>query len=105
MTESQPETPMGGCLLRMFWLIVGPAIVAVVGLILILHHPRPGSALDVVLLAATMAAVAARVLDRPKSGDEPGGLASSRPTGYVIGIVVAAVVLFVVGHFVAPRAF
>ena len=92
----------------MFWLIVGPAIVVILGLVLVLHHPRLGSVFDFVFAGAALLAIGARYLDRQKPA-EPGGdsgdLASTSPTKYAVVLLIVVAALFAFGHFVAPRVF
>ena len=100
MTDSQPETPLGGCLIYIFWVVLGPIAAFLTGLILILQRPRIGSALDFVFAGCVLASIGARFLGRrTPDGDEPRTSAAK----YAVGLLAAALSMFAFAHFVAPR--
>lgn len=88
--------------------MVGPALVGAAGLGLILNKAPLGSVLDFVLLGGVIALIGARLLDpakpdptKPDSGD----FGNITPRKYITWVLVIAVALFVVAHFVAPKLF
>ncbi|MBI2901438.1 MAG: hypothetical protein HYY17_14735 [Planctomycetes bacterium] len=93
--SDEPATSASGCLLRFLWMMGGPAVLLIVGLVLVVHQPRIGGALDLVFAGAAILAIGARLLDRRAVG--------SRPGPYVAGILAIVVALFLAAHFVAPR--
>ena len=106
MPESEAETPMGGCLIRFFWLLVGPGSLIIAGLMLVVQRPRLGSPLDFVFAGIAAACIAARVLDpaKPEGAKSSGDLSQSSPKKYLLGVVVFAALVFAVAHFALPKA-
>jgi len=63
-TASTAETPaLGGCLLRVFWLLVGNAILLLVAVMLLLESPWTIGLKDGLFWATAVAVVAARWVD------------------------------------------
>lgn len=99
MTEETPSGSSTGCLLRLVWTLAGPALILAVGMALVADHPPVGSALDYAFVGLALAAVLARLLDpAPPSG--AGGRLR-----YVLVLAGAALAIFLIAHFVAPRVF
>lgn len=110
MTEQvhePPATSPAGCVVRIFWAILGPGLVGAVGFILILNKPPMGSALDFVLLAGLILLIAARLIDSASGTALPGSTDIGRTARrkYIVGVVVFGALVFVIAHVVAPRLF
>ncbi|MBK7825607.1 hypothetical protein [Nannocystis sp.] len=93
-----------GCLLRLFWMLVGNGLLYL-SLVLIAsrHAPLP-SYLDVIAGAAVLAMIGARRVDIVRFGgrtvqDEPASLADWRR--FSLLLVVVAAVSWLIAHFIS----
>lgn len=96
---------MSGCLARLFWTIVGPAALIVLGLMIGINKLALGSTADYVFGGALAACVAARFLDRPEApaSEASGDMARTSRMAYVLIVVGVAAAVYAAGHFVIPR--
>ena len=93
--EPRTDSPLG-CLLQLFWSLVGPGLLLAAGALLIVNHPPFGSWPDYVLLGLAILVGLARMLDRkPESS-------GSRLT-YLGVLAGGVIVILAVAHLVAPR--
>ncbi len=100
MTESAPSTSMGGCIVRVLWCMVLPALILVVGFSLFLGGSSFG-AIDVVYAGLIAVALIARLIDRlPADGADVSTISFKR---YAAFLLSAAVVLYGLARLVLPR--
>jgi drug/metabolite transporter (DMT)-like permease len=102
--EAKPQyTSMNGCFLRVFWAMLGPALVLVSGFLIIANKSSYGSIPDFVVLGAAFASVGARYLDRgitdPDRDD--GDIGKLHPLKYAIWMLIGASIVLVIAHSVA----
>jgi hypothetical protein len=91
--ETQPDSTFG-CLLQLFWSLVGPGLLLAAGSLLVVNHPPLGSVADFVFLGLAVLVGLARILDR-----KPG---VSR-LKYLGALAAGVALILVVAHLVAPR--
>lgn len=102
MSEETPTTSMGGCLIQLFWTLVGPGLMLAMGALLIVNQPALGTWPDFAFLGWTAAVALARFLDgRPSERRTPA--ASAARFKYIAVLAGAALLILAVAHFVAPR--
>jgi uncharacterized membrane protein len=106
MTETpQPQYESAtGCLIRIYWNLLGPGLLFVAGAAGVANRPRLGSVWDAVLAAILISLVAARFLDRGKTPVPAADAGPSRGV-YAAAAVAAAGVIFTVVHGVIPWIF
>ena len=102
MSEETPTTSTGGCLLQLFWTLVGPGLMLAMGAMLIVNQPALGTWPDFAFLGWTAAVALARLLDGRPAGSGT-STASANRFKYIGNLVGAALLILVVAHFVAPR--
>jgi hypothetical protein len=106
MAEEPRTNSMGGCLLQLFWTLVGPGLLFAMGVLLIVNHPPLGSWPDFAFLGLALAIALARLLDGRKP--ESASPAATNPVGsgplqYVAILAGVPLLILVVAHLVAPR--
>lgn len=99
MSEETQSDSIFGCLLQLFWSLVGPGLLLAAGAILVVNHPPLGSVADYVFLGLAILVGAARFLDRKPV---QAGASVSRLKYLAVLAAVVALIL-VVAHLVAPR--
>ncbi len=97
----------GGCLLRLFWIMVGPAVLLIMGAVMIVHRPALGTWPGFVFLGWAAAVALARLLDRePAEGTAPGSapLSGSRSRFLYMAVLTGvALLILALAHVAAPR--
>ncbi len=88
--DDQTPQPLSGCFLRLSWLLLGPALLLVSGILVLAEGHGWFGPLDAVYAAILGASLFARVLDR--SPDPP---ARGK---YTTGLTTAALVIWVAAH-------
>jgi len=101
MSEETPTTSTGGCLLQLFWSLIGPGLLLAMGAMLIVHRPALGTWPDFAFLGLAAAVALARCLDGRPPEARPSAAASR--TTYLAVLAGAALLILAVAHLVAPR--
>ena len=102
MSEETPNTSTPGCLVQLFWTLVGPGLMLAMGAMLVVNRPALGTWPDYVFLGLTASIAFARLLDGRPAGSRP-STASAGRLKYVAILAGVALLILVVAHFVAPR--
>lgn len=106
MSDPSPETPMRGCLFRIFWAMVGPGMIVVAALTIAANKIPPGSVADFIFGGAVLASLLARYFDpglpsgSKAEGEDIGTVGKTRYTLLTLG---AAALLYAFAHFVGPK--
>lgn len=103
---SQSQDSMGGCLLYLFWTLVGPGLLLALAAYQLLNRPEVGSPSDFVFGGLVLAVVLARLLSRQKGAPPDAGGTDPAQTSrikYVVGVLVISAAIYVIGHFVLPK--
>lgn len=105
MSQGSEITSMSGCLARMFWIIVGPALLLVCAFVIASSQPAaiPG-VLDIIYGGLLVVIIIARLLDRPpkaKTEEHKAGMDSALK--YISILSFIAIGLWLLAHFVIPR--
>lgn len=102
--ENAQYTSMGGCFMRVIWAMVGPTFVMVSSLLIIANKSPYGSVPDFVLMAGAIASVIARFLDPGVvvPGKDDGDIGRLSPKKYALWMLLAAAIVLVIAHSVAP---
>ena len=69
MTEEQGMSSMGGCLARVFWILVGPGLLLICLAIIWGQKIQFPSWLDAVYASILLLIIVARILDKTKKAD------------------------------------
>ncbi|MBI3098141.1 MAG: hypothetical protein HYY93_07850 [Planctomycetes bacterium] len=95
MTEdsSRPIESISGCLIRVVWLFLGPALAFLMAALLAVDAKRLGSAGDMAFAAIVGATIAARLLDDPQARP-------SRPV-FAVAAAVLGGGLWALGRFIS----
>ena len=105
MSQDSEITSMSGCLARMLWIIVGPALLIVCAFVIASSQAAaiPG-VLDIIYGGLSVVIVVARLLDRPpkaKADEYKTGLDSALK--YISVLSFSAIGLWLLAHFVIPK--
>ncbi len=106
--DQQPRDPAGGCLIRMFWMILGNLLLIFsAAAILRSRAPLAVSYADVIYGLTVLGMIAARYVDvrylggRTSDGEQPATMGNWRRYSIVLAVVTLAVwvLLHVVAHY------
>jgi hypothetical protein len=130
--DNEKETPLSGCLFRIFWILVGPAILMFMAIIIAINQIGFPSILDIIYGVILILTITSRLADKPASD---ASATEQPPTGtpdngvspkcngagqrspdtfgaerravklYVTILPIVAIALWVVAHFVLSMAF
>ncbi len=106
--NAQPRDSAGGCILHLFWTLLGPGFLLVLGLFLFANRPAVGSAFDLVFAGSVLALIVARLLDPTRgSASTQGGTDVARTSRlkYVVGVLAVAGLIYGLARFVVPKVF
>ena len=100
--EAPAPEPMGGCLLRLYWMS-GGFLIAVLAGVSVVHHQGGFSAVDVLYWAAILGVPVARYVDMQRfhgrrADGEPMTLADWRR--FTIAVLIAGLIGWVIIHWV-----
>ena len=104
MSEDSEITTMSGCLARIFWFALGPALLLVCAIIIAASQQDIPSVLDIIYGGLLIITIIARFLDRPpkqKMEEYKAGLISARK--YIIILSISSIVFWLVAHFVMKQ--
>ncbi|MBI4833769.1 MAG: hypothetical protein HY811_02960 [Planctomycetes bacterium] len=95
--DNEKETPLGGCLLRVFWILVGPAALFISAIFIGIYQAAFPGPFDIFYGVVLMLTVAARIADKPQpDAPEPERRAVKL---YVTVLPIAAIALWLIAHF------
>jgi len=100
-SPSSPPTPLGGCLLRAFWMVLGNALLAFAAIAIATNHERFLSLADAAFWICIAALLVARYIDiRKYSGLTGAGEAATMVhwRRYALVLAAAAAVLWGLAH-------
>ncbi len=106
MPEATRTGSTCGCLLQLFWTLVGPGLLLATGAMLIVQQPPLGAWPDFAFLGLASAVALARLLDtRPTEPEaETGAIpAASGRFRYVALLAGVVLLILAVAHLLAPR--
>ncbi|HLD36381.1 MAG TPA: hypothetical protein VJC37_06635 [Planctomycetota bacterium] len=105
MSQDSEINTMGGCLARLFWIILGPAFLLVFSLVIASSQPAaiPG-VLDIIYGGLLVIIIFARLLDLPpKAKAEEYKVGMDSALKYISVLSFSAIGLWLLVHFVISR--
>ncbi len=107
MSESEQHGSFLGCFSQIFRILVGPALILLMGTTMITNRTNLGGPLDFIFGGIVLATVLATFVESKYSTRTPaeGDRASSGRARYVLIVLAVSVAMFVVAHFVIPKVF
>ena len=105
MSQDSEINSMSGCLARLFWIIVGPALLLVCAFVIASSQPAaiPG-VLDIIYGGLLALVIIARLVDRPpKSKPEEYKAGMDSALKYISVLSFSAIGLWLLVHFVISR--
>lgn len=93
---------IGGCLLRVFWCVLGPVLMFLCACIIATQQLSLPSTLDIVYGIILVIIIIARLIDRPKQKDLVSYNSAIR---YIIIISIIGIVVWALARFILTRLF
>lgn len=93
---------VGGCLLRIFWSVLGPVLMFLCACVIGMQRLSLPSILDMVYGIILVIIIIARLIDRPKQKDQPLYNSAIR---YIIIISIVGIAVWAMVRFVLSRLF